>query len=415
MRYSFLVGRAKQNPVTDQESVNGKLLIQAGFIDQVAAGIYNFLPLGMRVMQKINNIIRHELNAIGCQEILMPALHPVEYWQTTGRDVTCDETLFKTEGHGEKKYFLGMSHEEMVTPLIKQFLLSYRDFPMAVYQIQTKFRNEARAKSGILRGREFGMKDLYSFHETEEDLDNFYEVVKQAYLKIFTRCGLNAYVVKASGGSFSDKYSHEFQVLTDAGEDKIYINAATGEAFNSEVMEKASSEELKNFKEAKGVEAGNIFKLGSKFTEDFGMEFTDRDGKRKKILMGCYGIGTTRLMGTIVEASHDEKGIIWPKEVAPFDVHLTYLGKDTAILAEAMKYYEKIQHAGYQVLFDDRDESAGKKLRDADLIGLPVRILISEKTLANGEAEVKERNKEEVQMIKLSNLIEFLYFYYKPN
>lgn len=412
MRYSFLFGKAKANAVTDQESVNGKLLIQGGFVDQVGAGIFNYLPLGMRVLQKINNIIREELNAIGAQEVLLPALHPEELWKLTGRDLICKDVLFATEGYGDKKYYLGMSHEEIVTPMVKQFLQSYRDFPIAVYQIQTKFRNEARAKSGVLRGREFGMKDLYSFHETEEDLDNFYETAKAAYLRIFERMGLKVYVVAASGGSFTDKFSHEFQVLTEAGEDVIYVNEKSGMAYNSEVIEKISAEELAGCVQAKGVEAGNIFKLGSRFTDDFGVEFTDNDGQRKKVLMGCYGIGTTRLLGTIVEASHDQAGIIWPKEVAPFQIHLMNLGKNTEILAEAMKIYEQLMHNKFEVLFDERDESAGKKFKDADLIGLPVRLVLSEKTWANGEVEWKDRKTGEVKMVAITKLIEELLFYF---
>jgi len=415
MRYSKLFGgKTLATPPKDAETANAKYLIQAGFVDQLAAGIYTFLPLGIRVLHKINMIIREELNAIGGQEILMPALQPIDIWKATGRDETCKDTLYWTKGHGDKDFVLGMSHEEVVTPLAKKFFNSYKDLPLAVYQIQNKFRNEPRAKSGVLRGREFGMKDMYSFHVSEEDLDLYYEEVKKAYLRIYERCGVDAYVVQASGGSFTDKYSHEFQVLSDAGEDRIFISKKHKVAFNSEIMKDGQTEyEGDVLVEGKGVEAGNIFKLGTKFSEDFGAYFMDKDNTQKPAVMGCYGIGNTRLVGTIVEASHDEKGIIWPKNVAPFQVHLVALGIKENLIAEANDLYHKLLAAGFEVLYDDRDERAGKKFNDADLIGIPVRLVISERTLAEGQVEWKERKESEPKMVQIANLIEDLMFYYK--
>lgn len=414
MRYSKLFGKTLQAPPKDAETANAKFLIQGGFVDMLAAGIYTFLPLGLRVLQKINHIIREELNAIGGQEILMPALQPIELWKVTGRDKLCEEDLYATKGHGEKDFVLGMSHEEVVTPLSQKFFNSYKDLPLAVYQIQNKFRNEARAKSGVLRGREFGMKDMYSFHTSEEDLDLYYEEVKKAYLRIFERCGVEAYVVQASGGSFTKKFSHEFQVLTNAGEDKILISRKHKLAFNSEVLESGVKEyEGDVLEEAKGVEAGNIFKLGTKFTEDFGANFMDEKGQLKPAIMGCYGIGTTRLVGTIVEASHDENGIIWPKSITPYQVHLISLGSSESVAENSSALYKKLMEAGFEVLFDDRDTGAGKKFKDADLIGLPVRVVISDRTMAENQVEWKERNSKDSKMVAMSNLIEELTFYYK--
>jgi len=564
MRYSQLFGKAKLTAPHDAESVNAKLLTQAGFVDKLAAGVYTFLPLGLRVLHKVNSIIRDEMNKIGGQEILMPSLHPVEIWNATGRNVTMDEILYRTKGAGGKDFVFGPSHEETVTPLAAKFVCSHKDLPFAVYQVQTKFRNEARAKSGVLRGREFGMKDMYSFHKDQTDLDRYYEEVKQAYTRVYERCGMTAFVVEASGGAFTSNLSHEFSIVTPAGEDTIIICKQCGIAQNLEIAEgkvnnpvnpaekelpmrevpikrgisvadnakahhvpewkilktviykvdesylgvvirgdlqinenklmrylgkparAASPEELKalglvigfispvgeqrvkgglkhaaeinvnghliplsfiadhsirgvknfvtgankqdvdlvnvnlgqdfevadftdlvevksGFKcpkcagpltEEKAIEAGNIFKLGTKYSKDCGLYFTDADGQRKLVVMGCYGIGTSRLVGTIAEASHDEKGLIWPKSVAPYHVHLLNVGFDPSVKKTAEKLYGKMIKAGVEVLYDDRDESAGKKFNDADLIGIPLRIVISERTLKEDAAEFKLRSEK---------------------
>ncbi|MFC1600233.1 proline--tRNA ligase [Patescibacteria group bacterium] len=560
MKYSKFFGRTKHESPHDANSTNAELLTKAGFIDKLAAGIYNYLPLGMRSMHKINNIIREEMDAVGAQEILMPALQPVELWEKTGRINTFD-VLYKLKS-GEKDFVLGPSHEETVTPLAKKQIQSYKDLPLAVYQLQTKFRNEPRAKSGLLRGREFGMKDMYSFHTSEEDLDKYYKKVIEAYLNVYTRCGLEAFIIEASGGAFTDKISHEFSVKTEAGEDTMiycpkckfaqnleiaegkYDNASSDEPeeekelinidrgktikdaaeklgidewrilksvvytvedtglvailirgdFNvnhekveryfkklarratsdelkeSELVEgfispvmadgKAnkkvlfvgdfSIKEMKNFetganevnkdwkninigrdfevkdfadfvevkggfmcpkcdtqlKEEKVVEAGNIFKLGTKYSEDFDLSFTDKDQKKKLVTMGCYGIGATRLLGTIVEAFHDDKGIIWPKSVAPYMVHLVTIGNDDEITAIAQKLYENMNNGGIEVLYDDRDAGPGLKLNDADLIGLPLRIVVSKRTLAENSVEWKERSLDESKNVKIDEVIE---------
>lgn len=560
MRYSNLFGKTKHEAPHDANSKNAELLSKAGFIDKLSAGIYSFLPLGLKVLKKINDIIREEMDAISGQEILMPAMHPIEIWEKTGRDKSMDEILYRTKS-GDKEFVFGPSHEETVTPLVKKFIQSYKELPLSVYQIQTKFRDEPRAKSGLLRGREFGMKDMYSFHASEADLENYYKKAIEAYLNVYSRCGLEAYVIEASGGAFTDKYSHEFAIKTEAGEDTmifcenckfaqnleiakgkyhtessdesdkplkkvevkrdktvkanakahnvdewrilktvVYMIEGEGpvgvlirgdfninenkletyfkkpvrplnvqelkkynlvEGFISPLLENGkpneiisfvadeSIKEMKNFVtganklntdwvninigrdfkvedfadfvevrgdfmcpqcgsdlvEAKAVEAGNIFKLGTKFSEVFDLNFTDKDGKQKPVLMGCYGIGNTRLLGTIVEASHDTKGIIWPKEVSPYLVHLITIGVDDEVNAISEKLYENLRKRKIEVLFDDRDISPGEKFNDADLIGLPLRIVVSKRTIEKNSIEWKERTEEDTQLIKIDEAL----------
>lgn len=393
MRYSHLFAKTKFEAPADADSVNARYLAQGGFIARQVAGVYNFLPLGLRVLIKIQNIIREEMNALGAQEVLMPALTQLDNYIQTGRQDI--DVLFHLEGHGGK-FVLNQSHEEVITPLMQQFAFSYRDFPVAVYQIQNKFRNEARAKSGILRGREFNMKDLYSFHVSEEDLNAYYEKVQAAYHRIYDRLGIGDTTVLtfASGGSFS-KYSHEFQTFCDIGEDIIYFCEKCRIGINKEIIEeqkqcpKCSSHELVV---RKSIEVGNIFKLRTRFAQAFNFFFTDEKGERKLVEMGCYGIGPSRIMGTLVEVFHDDKGIIWPKAIAPFDIHMVTLGTQTDVQERAEKMYKELESRGYEVLLDDRDESAGKKLNDADLIGIPYRVLISSRSIAAGGVEVKKRN-----------------------
>ena len=391
----------------DEASFNAQALIRAGFVDKLAAGVYSFLPLGWRVVNKIQNIIREEMMAIDGQEINMPSLAPKENWQATGRFETLD-VLFKLAGSDEKEYVLNPTHEEVVTPLAKKFIYSYRELPMAVFQIQNKFRNEKRAKSGLLRGREFLMKDLYSFHTNQEDLDAYYEKAIIAYQNIFNRFGLGdkTYLTFASGGSFS-KYSHEFQTLTEAGEDIIYTCEACKMAINKEIIDDQNSCPKcgnKDLKEAKAVEAGNIFKLGTKYSEPFDLKYQASDGEKKTVIMGCYGLGISRALGTIVEVCHDEKGIIWPEEVAPFKIHLLSLNETE----EADKVYANLQVAGIEVLYDDRDLSAGEKFADADLIGCPYRVVISKKSLAAGGAEVKKRAEDGAKIVSLTELVNYV-------
>jgi len=395
MLQSHLFPSTKKEAPKDAESINHKLLVRAGFMDQLMAGSWTLLPLGWRVITKINQIIREEMNAIGGQEMLMPLLHPKSIWNETGRWDKADEIMYKLKDSHDKEFVLSFTHEEIVMDLLRKNISSYKDLPVAVYHFSTKFRNELRAKSGILRGREFMMKDLYSAHVSEEDLMNYYEKVKEAYIKIFTRLGFNFKVTKASGGVFTDKFTHEFQVLAESGEDTIYWKG-DDEAVNEEILEG----DKKDYKSAKAIEVGNIFPLGTWYAEKMGMNFIDKDGARKPVWFGSYGIGPTRVMGTWVEVSHDEKGIIWSKEISPFDVHIIGLnGKGEDI-------YEKLKGKGVDCLFDDRDVPAGEKFADCDLIGIPVRLVVSDKT--GDKIEYKERTSDSSKLLDLKDVVDLL-------
>ncbi len=415
MLYSKMVSKTSKSVTHDADSVNAKLLLQAGFVRQEMAGVYAWLPLGLRVLRKVENIVREEMNRLGAQEVLLPALQAKEHWDQTGRWDSVD-VLFKLESQTGKTYGLGPTHEEVVTPLIKEFIRSYKDLPLSVYQIQTKFRDELRAKSGVLRGREFGMKDLYSFHATQEDLEEFYARALETYLTVFSRCGLQAKVVEASGGAFSKKFSHEFQVLTPAGEDKILTTVDGTFAQNTEITSlkegDASPENGLPLELHTGVEVGNIFDLGTRFSDAFDVSFTAENGERTTAKMGCYGIGTTRLVGTIVEALHDDRGMMWPSSVAPYHIQLVSIPNKNPevqerVLQASQELYESLWQQDIEVLWDDRtDVSAGEKFADADLIGLPLRIVISEKTLAQSAVEWKMRNAEEAVLVALEDLNE---------
>lgn len=412
MRQSQLFTKTKKQVSSDITSINAQLLLRAGFVDQLTQGVYTMLPLGLRVLQKVEHIIREEMNTIGGQEILMPTLQPRELWDTTGRWDAID-VLFKLTGSGDKEYTLGSTHEEVVTPLLQKFLLSYKDFPQYTYQIQTKFRDEARAKSGLLRGREFRMKDLYSFHTSQEDLDAYYDQVTAAYHTIYRRCGLgeSTVVTYASGGAFS-KYSHEFQTISDVGEDTIYLCESCRVAINQEIIEdlQHTCPECSNasLTEKHAIEVGNIFKLGTKFTDAFSLRYADEQGEEQTAIMGCYGIGPSRVIGTIVEMHHDEHGIIWPKEVAPYQVHLVSLCRDKDT-KKADEVYNELVHAGIEVLYDDREDvRPGQKFADSDLIGIPVRIVISQKTIEQQTVEVKYRYKPEAEIISRKALLDVL-------
>jgi len=420
MLQSHLFYKTSRDKLAGVESVSHDLLVRAGFVDQLMAGVYTFLPLGIRVLKNIENIIRQNMSAnpANGQEVLMPVLQPKENWQKTGRWESLD-VLFKIKGNGDKEYALGPTHEEVVSPLAKKNIFSYKDLPIALFQIQTKFRDELRAKSGILRTREFLMKDLYSFHSTQEDLDKYYEKMLKVYFNIFKECGVYkggknpmTYRTLSSGGSFS-KYSDEFQTITEAGEDIIYVCKKCQLAVNKEIkLENSVCPNCKGSEseEKKAVEVGNIFKLGTKYSLPFDLKFKDKDGTEKPVIMGCFGIGLGRLMGTIVEVNHDEKGIIWPKSVAPFLVHLIGVQDNKKIKTAAEKIYNILQKEKIEVLYDDRqDKSAGEKFAEADLIGIPYRIIVSEKTLKNNAVEVKERDKNTVKLVKINQLLKIIH------
>ncbi len=412
MRYSQLFGKTTKNAPSDADSPNARLLEQGGFVEHVMAGVYSWLPLGLSVLRKVEQIVREEMNALGAQEIFMPSLQPKEYWLATKRWEGVD-VLFKLRSQTEKEYALGCTHEEVVTPLAQKFTRSYKEMPFAVYQINTKFRDELRAKSGVLRGREFRMKDMYSFHTNQADLEAFYAKALSAYVKAFARCGLDVKVVQASGGIFTSKVSHEFQALTESGEDTILACEACSFGQNVEIATLKEGDRCPNgdgkLLKVKGIEVGNIFDLGTKYSDAFGFDFMNEEGKHERVLMGCYGIGTSRLVGAIVEAHHDGKGIVWPKSVAPFQVEIVPLkSKDEAAQSRidtAVAELEKeLASQGVETLIDDRDKGAGEKFADADLIGIPLRLVISEKSLAAGGVEWKERAKDEAESVTLDSL-----------
>lgn len=409
MKQSYLLTKTLHTISAQEPSINAQLLERAGFISKLFSGVYTFLPLGLKVLNKIENIVRQEMNNIAGQEILMPSLQPKQIWEVTGRWDTVD-ILFKLKGAGDRDLCLGPTHEEVVTPLLIPYIKSYKDLPKYVYQIQTKFRNEVRAKSGILRGREFRMKDLYSFHTSQEDLDSYYNIVQEAYFKIFSRCGLGniTYLTYASGGIFS-KFSHEFQAVTEFGEDIIFICSNCSNAVNKEIIDlypNCPVCQTKNYEPKKAIEVGNIFKLGNRFSKSCGLFYTDKSGIQQDIMMGCYGIGTSRLMGAVVEASHDQNGIIWPKEISPYQVHLISLFYKEDQMQQANELYNLLIDNGIEVLFDDRPNvTPGEKFKDSDLLGIPLRLIISSKTQAMKVVEFKERNQKEPVQIPYGSVI----------
>lgn len=410
MLQSQLFSRTLHQDPKDEPSVNARLLSRAGYVDKLMAGVWTYLPLGWRVLSNINNIIREEMDRIGAVEMHMPALQPKELWEATNR-WGGQEIMYQFQDHGGRDVGLAWTHEELVAAIAKRAIASYRDLPLAVYQIQSKFRDEPRAKAGILRGREFFMKDLYSFHTTEEEQDEFYNSVRQAYRNIFTRCGVDAREVEASGGAFTDKFSHEYQVVTESGEDSIVYCQSCTFARNSEVAE--GTEKCPNcdgaLTRAKSIEVGNIFKLGKRFPEAYDLKYKDANGKDQYPLMASYGIGPGRLMGTIVEVLSDEKGIIWPREVAPALVHLIPVGASGTVTMEARGLYERLHAARVTTLLDDRaDVSAGERFADADLLGLPFRVVVSEKTLKEGKYELKHRSGGEAQLVDFDTLISLI-------
>ncbi len=409
MKYSQLFPKTLKQVPSGAESVNHQLLVRAGFIHQEMAGVYTYLSLGWRVIEKISNIVRAEMDKIGGQEMLMPALHPGENWKKTGRFKSF-EVLYKLKGAGDKDLVLGPTHEEIIYPLLAEYVNSYKDLPLYLYQIQTKFRNEPRAKAGLLRTREFMMKDLYAFHESDEDRDEYYKAAREAYLKIFKRLRLDVLVTKASGGTFSD-LSEEFQTLTPSGEDIIFVCEKCGAAFNKEIINgKKCTDCGGNLKEEKAIEVGNIFPLKRAYAEVFNLNFTDKEGEKKIVSAGCYGLGISRTMGAIVEIFHDDKGIIWPESVAPYQVHLVGLDlEEKKVLDGAEKTYKLLQAEDVEVLFDDRvNVSAGTKFADADLIGIPYRIVVSKKT--EDTLEVKKRSEKETKFVSLEDFLKIVKF-----
>ncbi len=398
MRQSHLYTKTRKEAPADETSRNAELLIRAGFIHKEMAGVYTLLPLGLRTLNNIIGVIRDEINAIGGQEITLGSLQESELWTKTDRWGDNVDVWFTTKLKAGTDLGLAFTHEEPITKMMTNFVRSYKDLPAFVYQFQTKFRNETRAKSGIMRTREFIMKDLYSFCKTKEEQEAYYETVKNAYVTIFNRLGIGekTYVTFASGGSFT-KYSHEFQTICDAGEDDIYVHDGKRIAINKEVMVPEVLVDLgiqeNELRVVKASEVGNIFNLGTRFSDALELTYQDEHGNKQPVWMGSYGIGPARVMGVIAETLSDEKGLIWPATVAPYSVHLIVLGKDKDGEAhkQAEELYKKLTDNHVEVLFDDRDLQAGEKFADSDLIGLPIRIVISDKSLSSGGVEVKER------------------------
>jgi prolyl-tRNA synthetase len=413
MYQSKLFTKTRKEAPKDEVSKNAQLLIKGGFINKEMAGVYDFLPLGLRVLNNISNIIREEMNAVGGQELALTVLQDKTPWEKTNR--WADEVYdiwFKTKLKNGTELGLSTTHEEPLTTLMKNHIRSYKDLPVYPYQIQTKFRNETRAKSGIMRGREFLMKDMYSFSKDVAEHNEFYEKMKKVYLRIFERVGLGdrTYITFASGGTFS-KYSHEFQTLSEAGEDLIYICDKCKLAINKEIIkEQNTCPECNNTKlrEEKGIEVGNIFNLGTKFSDALDLTCPNEKGEKQKVIMGCYGIGPSRLMGTIVECLADTTGIVWPLSVAPFAVHLLNISSGDKAKEITNSIYTLLQKSGIEVLCDDRDIRAGEKFADSDLLGIPLRVIVSEKTIDKGEIEVKERINGKVSMIKNTDLVDFV-------
>jgi len=415
MKQSHLFTKTQKESPADEVALNAELLIKAGFIHKEMAGVYSYLPLGIRVITKIENIIREEMNAIGGIEMRTAVLQSKEIWEKTNRwDDSVVDNWFKTKLKSGTEIGLSFTNEEAFSNLLKQYIQSYKDLPVYPYDFKSIFRNETRSKSGILRGREFYWKALYSFSKDEDEHALFYEKSKQAYKNIFQRVGIGhlTYITFASGGTFS-KYSHEFQTLTGAGEDIIYIDENKGIALNKEVYTDDVLADLQLGKdslvEKKSVEVGNIFSLGTKFSEPFDLKYKNEKGEEKFVVMGSYGIGIGRLMGTVVEVLSDDKGIIWPESIAPFRVHLLVLGEDDTIRAEADNLYTQLTEKGIEVLFDDRrDVSAGEKFADADLIGIPYRVVVSKRSIADGGYEVKKRTEENGKIVGLDEVLNLL-------
>ncbi len=406
MKRSQLFIKTQKDAPADEVAKNAQLLIRAGFVYKVMAGVYAYTPLGIRVVENIKQIVREEMNAINSGELIMTALQRPDTWQETGRwDDEAVDVWFKTKLKDESPLGLAWSHEEAIVEMMKQHVSSYKDLPQSVYQFQTKFRNELRSKSGIMRGREFVMKDMYSVHTTSDDCDTYYDAAIEAYKRVFDRLGIGdkTFVTFASGGAFT-KFSHEFQTICDAGEDTLYVNADQTVAVNEEVLDDATKElgiDKTELKPVTSAEVGNIFKFGTEKSEKMDFMYTDKDGSRKPLYLASYGIGITRVMGVIAEMMSDDKGLVWTPSIAPFQVYLATIGD---VDEQAQNLYESLQQAGVSVLYDDRDVRPGDKFADADLMGIPLRIVLSPKTLDKDSVEFKLRTQSEAEMVKTSDI-----------
>jgi len=413
MRLSQLFTKTTRDVPADETARNAQLLIQAGFIHKEMAGVYAYLPLGYKVLENIKQIVREEMNAIGGQELFMTTLQPRELWEKTDRwDDKKVDNWFKTKLNNGTELGVGLTHEEPIVDALSGYLKSYKDMPIYVYQIQNKFRNELRAKSGLLRGREFIMKDMYSFARTQQEHDELYEKVVEAYHKVYARLGIGdqTYRTYADGGIFTERFSDEFQTISDIGEDTIYVDEAKGVAINQEILTDENLAKLglnrDDLVEKRGVEVGNTFPLESKYTDALGVYYTDEQGKEQSIIMGCYGIGVSRLVGMIAEHFADDKGLVWPAAVAPSQVYLARLGDNPEVIKQADELYNRLTQNGVGVLYDDRALRPGEKFADADLMGIPYRVVISDKTVATGSYELKARTASDATHVSQDEVIE---------
>ena len=408
MKATKLFFKTRKESPKDSDSINANFLVRSGYIQKHMSGVYGLLPLGLKVYRKIENIVREGMNSVDGQEILMNVLQPRELWDETGRFSEISEIMYQFKDKRGKDIGLAPTHEEQVTDIIRHHIKSYKDLPASLYQIQVKFRNEPRAKSGLLRGREFMMKDMYSFHVDEKDFENHYKKVGDKYLEIFSKIGLKAKYVAADGGIFS-KYSHEFQVICPTGEDTIYYCDKCDFAENKEIAKVKDGDKCPECSgeiiEAKSIEVGNIFPLKNKFSSAMGAKFVDKDGSEKDLVMGCYGIGLTRVLAAIVEVYFDQEKnkMIWPESVAPYNAEIISLGKDK----EAEELYKKIKDK-IEILYDDRDVSAGEKFAEADLIGSPKRVIVSEKSIKSGGAELIDIKSGESQIVEIEKIASVL-------
>ena len=408
MKQSQLFTKTKKEVPSDEVARNAQLLIRAGFIHKEMAGVYAYMPLGLRVLENIKKIVREEMNAVGGQELMMTTLQPKEIWEKTDRwDDKKVDNWFKTKLANGTELGVGLTHEEPIVDAVSNFLNSYKDMPFSVYQIQNKFRNELRARSGLLRGREFLMKDMYSFCRDQAQHEQEYEKIVAAYYRVYDRLGLGhiTYRTYADGGIFTPRFSDEFQTLSEVGEDTIYIDEKKRVAINEEIFTDENLAKLglkrEELVQKKGVEVGNTFHLETRYTDALDLYYNDEKGEKQSIVMGCYGIGVSRIMGVIAELFADGKGLVWPENIAPFAVHLISLNQDE----EAQEIYEKLQSEGIEVLFDDRDARAGEKFADSDLIGIPWRVVVSGKTISAGGVEVKKRSEEDAEVMGVEEML----------
>jgi len=414
LRLTKLVTRTSKMVPSEEESKNAQLLIRAGYVHKEMSGVYSYLPLGKIVLDNIANIVREEINKTGAFEVQMSSLQSRDLWEKTGRwDDKLVDNWFKTKLANGQELGLGLTHEEPVINSLLPFVSSYKDLPFAVYQVQTKFRNEIRAKSGLMRSRELLMKDQYSFSKSEDDHKKYYEEMADVYLKIYSRFGVGdiTYRTYADGGIFSE-FSDEFQTLSEVGEDTIYVDEEKGIAINKEVYKDDVLKKLgldkSKLVERKAVEVGNIFSLGTKYTKELGLDYIDENGKKQDIVMGCYGIGVSRMMGLLAEHFSDEKGLSWPKEVAPAIVYLINIGNDSEVVKAADEAYDELTAKGIKVIYDDRDLRPGEKFADADLLGIPYRVVVSEKNLAEKKYELKARNEDSLHILSMQELLKYI-------